>query len=100
MSEIFHALTGSNYISFKVKEDPSKNKNLLRFITANEKKNFIIYAEKRLASSISEQEEGKTEIFTILSQKSVQAGIPNTNLGIGLDQSSSATNEVLLRMKR
>ena len=44
VTDLFHSLTGSNYINFKVKEDPEKNSRLLKFITSNEKKNFIILA--------------------------------------------------------
>lgn len=73
VTDLFHALTGSNFISFRVKEDPSKNSKLLKFITQNEKKNFIISAEKRMHGSLGESIESRKEAasFFILSQKSI-----------------------------
>ena len=40
-------LTGSNWLTFRLKEDTDKNSKFIKFVTLNEKKNFIIYAEKQ-----------------------------------------------------
>ena len=44
--KIFNILTGSNSLFFNIKEDPSKNNRILRYITDCENKNFILHAEK------------------------------------------------------
>lgn len=75
--QIFHALTGCNTISFKVKEDLSKNNQLLKFITSNEKKNFILIASKKLHSCIDERNLEQQELsnYYILSQKTVNGNL-------------------------
>jgi len=40
----FKMLTGSNYLTFRVKEDPSQNQRCLGYLTECEKKNFIMNA--------------------------------------------------------
>ena len=69
--ELYHCLTGSNFLTFKVKEDLSKSSIFLRHISENEKKNFIIFASKRSAHSIEEDFNDKKEgsIFYVLSQQ-------------------------------
>ena len=44
--KLFSILTGSNSLFFNVKEDPTKNGRILRYITDCENKNFVIHAEK------------------------------------------------------
>lgn len=44
--KLFNLLTGSNSLFFNIKEDPTKNARILRYIADCENKNFIIHAEK------------------------------------------------------
>lgn len=39
-------LTGSNYVTFKIKEDPSLNSKAIKYTAENENKNFILHCEK------------------------------------------------------
>ena len=55
IGELFHALTGSNYIQTKIKEDMTKNRMFLKHLSENEKKNFIIFGDKRYSNSIEEE---------------------------------------------
>jgi hypothetical protein len=44
--KLFTMLTGSNSLFFNIKEDPTKNSKILRYISDCENKNFVIHAEK------------------------------------------------------
>jgi hypothetical protein len=44
--KLFNLLTGSNSLFFNIKEDPTKNGRILRYISECENKNFIIHGEK------------------------------------------------------
>lgn len=41
---VFKMLTGANYLSFRIKEDPSQNQRFLNYLVECEKKNFMVYA--------------------------------------------------------
>jgi hypothetical protein len=53
--ELFHALTGTNYLAFKVKEDTEKNMRLLKYVADCEKKNITFIAEKRIFSTLADE---------------------------------------------
>ena len=43
---LFHMLTGSNVLGYRVREDPSKNTKLLKMVESCFGKNFLIHCEK------------------------------------------------------
>lgn len=58
VSHLFHMLTGSNTLSYKVREDPAKNAKLFSIVKGCSGKNFITYCEQSVSNSqISRREE-------------------------------------------
>ena len=69
--ELFRLLTGSNFVSFRIKEDPSMNIKAIKYTAENENKNFILHCEKHKKDLPNNSMVKLPEILTIQSTQSL-----------------------------